>query len=288
MVTKTLTEFSSQKNAIISSIALQISRGNYDKAMHDAFKPSKLNINEIESILSSIEQKIRKIEIIVFTYFETEYDPNIIVNRTMPASVSMTPSKVIETEFVYDTNLLKNRIEFNTPELYKEQIDNNFRTFILTIASLYEVLVKLFETLLKKIVLYDGERHPYQSIPFKTFLLNWDKLVDLGYRKNDEFYMLASSHRAYLDKYLNQINSLRNSFIHGYNDNIIIDTASSQYIVKVFDANNFPNSSGFGISTELILNTFVQNILSNSVSITSNFLNLFASKISHHMRKLPI
>lgn len=288
MVKKMLTEFSSQKNAIISNVAIQISRGNYDQAMHDAFKPSKLNINEIESILSSIEQKIRKIEIIVFTYFETEYDSNIIVNRTMPTSVSMVPSKVIETEFVYGTNVIKNRIEFNTPELYKDQIDNNFQTFILTVASLYEVLVKLFETLLKKIVLYDGERLPYQSIPLKTFLLNWDKLVDLGYRKNDEFYILVSGHRIYLDKYLNQINSLRNRYIHGYTDNTLIDISSNEYIVKNHDPVNFPNTPGTSISTDLILKTFVNTVLLNSTLITTEFLNLFASKIGHHNRKLPI
>ena len=207
MVRESLSDFSVQKNAIVYAIGNKISNGLYEQTLHDSFKPSKFNITDIENIISSIESKLRKAEIIYFTYFSSEYERSIIVND------SMTSNKIIETEFFYSTNVLKNRIEINDSKLYKEYIDTNFQTFILTISSIYEVLVKLIETLLKKIVLYDGNRVPYQSITLKLFILNWDKLVDLRYRKNDDFYNWIITHRQFLDKYLETINRLFYSWL---------------------------------------------------------------------------
>ena len=126
------------------------------------------NIEEIELIISSIENKLRKIEIIYYSYFDSEYDPSIIVNNSMPLVGGLITNKVIETEFYYATNILKNRININTPELYKEFIDTNFRSMILMTASLYESIVKLTETLIKKIVLYDGKNLPSKSILLKV------------------------------------------------------------------------------------------------------------------------
>src|SRR5690606_30631877 len=209
-----------------------------------------------------------------------EYDASIIVNDSMPLVSGTVTNKVIETEFDFGTNILKDRIDINTPFLYKELIDTKFQSLILVTASLYEVLVKLCETLLKKIVLYDGERSPYQSIPMKTFILNWDKLVDLGYRKNDDFYICFSGHRAFINKYLGQINSLRNRFIHGYSINLKIDTSHNEYVVNNLDQTNFPIVAGGGIITELILNNFANAILSNTHAMTIDMLNLFAKKLS--------
>lgn len=287
MVTKTLTDFSSQKNAIVSAVGNKITRGLYDNNLHDSFKPSKFDIKDIELIISSIETKLRKIEVIYYTFFDTEYDPNIIVNNSMPVVGGMITNKIIETEFDFGTNILKNRIDVNTPFLYKEMIDTNFQSLILVTASLYEVLVKLCETLLKKIVIYDGEKSPYQSIPLKTFILNWDKLVDLGYRKNDEFYICFSGHRSFINSYLGQINTLRNRFVHGYSMNVKIDTFHNEYVVTNYDEKNFSLVAGRGIITELILNNFANAILINTYALTTDLLNLFNTKLTR-ATKIPM
>ena len=60
----------------------------------------------------------------------------------MPLVGGTTTNKIIETEFDFGTNILKNRISINTPVLYKEMINTEFQLFILSTASLYEVLVK--------------------------------------------------------------------------------------------------------------------------------------------------
>lgn len=197
-------------------------------------------------------------------------------------------NKVIETEFDFGTNVLINRIDINDPFLYKELIDTNFQTLILATASLYEVLVKLCETLLKKIVIYDGVRSPYQSIPMNLFILNWDKLVDLGYRKNDDFYICFSTYRTFIDKYLKQINSLRNRFIHGYSINLEVNTAHNEYMVINYDESNFPLVSGGGIIPELVLKNFANAVLANTHSLTIDILDLFVRKLSRGGTKLPM
>ncbi len=206
----------------------------------------------------------------------------------MPTVGSIMTNKIIETEFYFGTYILKNRIDINDPLLYKELIDTNFQHLILTIASLYEVLVKLCETLLKKIVIYDGIKSPYLSIHLKLFILNWDKLVDLGYRKNDDFYNCFSSHRTFLNKYLIQVNSLRNRFIHGYSVNLEVNASHSEYVVSNHDTTNFPNVSGGGIIPELVLSNFVSHIVTNSKALTIDILNLFKMKLDHHKTKVPM
>ena len=280
-------DFSTQKNAIITSIGNKIDKGFYDQTLHDTFKPSKFNIDDLELIITSIENKLRKIEMIYFTYFDSEYDSDIIVNNIMPLAGCITTNKIIETEFDFGTNILKSRIDINTPFLYNEVINAKFQSFILSTASLYEVLVKLCETLLKKIVLYDGERIPYQSIPLKTFVLNWDKLVDLGYRENDDFYICFSNHRTFINKYLYQINLLRNRIIHGYSINLEINTIHGEYMVSNHDQKRFPPVGNGCIITELILNNFISDILVNTRNLTTDILNLFVLKLSRST-KIPM
>ena len=48
MVTKSLTDFSIQKNTIVKAVDKKVTNGLYDQSLHDSFKPSKFNIEEIE------------------------------------------------------------------------------------------------------------------------------------------------------------------------------------------------------------------------------------------------
>jgi len=285
MVNQTLTDFSIQKFKILLSINNKKAKGAYNQSLHDLFKnPSKhrININDIENIISAIEIKLRNIETIYYTYFDLEYDSSIIINN------SMSSNKIIETEFTFNTNIIKNRIEINDARIYKELIDTNFQTFILDIAALYEVLVKLNETLLKKIVLYDGEKLPYQSIPFKLFLMNWDKLVELGYRKNDDFYLCFFNHKIFIDKYLPLISSLRNKFIHGYSVNLEHDTTHNEYVIKNRDTTIFPILSDSRINSDLILSNFTKAIMTNTRLISTDIINLFERKLSYGATKIPM
>ena len=161
--------------------------GMFDQNLHDIFNKGsqskdKLRIDNIEQLIDMIELKLRNAEIIYHTYFDTEYDMNALINN------SLYLPKIIKTEFDFGTNVLRNTIEINNSNMYKETIHFNFQTFILTIASLYENLVRLIETLIKKSVVF-GDRNPHLSIHLKVLISYWDNLVELNYRKNDDFYI---------------------------------------------------------------------------------------------------
>jgi len=280
MVTRSLSDFSAQKSAIVTAIRSFIDTGNYEQSLHIAFKPSSFNIEHIELIIDSIEKRLRKIKIIYYTFYESEYEQSIIINNTFPTkNGSPVTKKTVETEFNYGTYVLKDHIIINDPRLYKELVDTNFQTLILTVSSLLELLVRLTETLIKKIVIYDGKRLPYSNVPLKLFILNWDKLVDLGYRNNDSFYRCFDNYKSTFFNYLDQINTLRNRFIHGYSVNLETNKTHNIYLVTNHDTNGFPLGAG-GINADLALDKFTQDVVTNVQSLTSDLLNLFVSELA--------
>ena len=201
----------------------------------------------------------------------------------------MVGTKLIKTEFSFGTRVLRNTIEIMDPNMYKESIHMNFQMFILTIASLYENLVRLIETLIKKRVVF-GDKNPHLSIHLKMLISYWDNLIELNYRGSDEFYSWLTSHRTYMDKYLSQINSLRNSFIHGYASNLYFDSALNDYVIKNYDpqsSGGFTQAHGNAVP-ELILNNFVEHVLTNSRNLIGDVLNIFQRKLSHHRTKVPM
>jgi len=288
MVREQLTDLTNQKNSIVTSIRIKQGNGLFIPSLHDIFNQGsankdKLKILDVQSIIESIEIKLREAEIILHTYFGIEYDKAIIIHN------SLIGQKVIEAEFNYGTRVIKKKIEIIDPNMYKEIIDVKFQLFILTIASLYENMVRLIETLIKKKVVF-GDRNPHQSIPLKTLISYWDNLIELDYRKSDDFYAWLILHRAYLDKYLAQINFLRNSFIHGYSINLEKNYIHNEYVIKNYDDSNsgFRPPVGGGLITELVINTFVAHVLNNTQLLTVSLLNLLKRKLSHHWTKLPI
>lgn len=282
MVSQQLSDYNTKKTLIVTKVASKISSNLFDENLHDSFRDSKLKIDDVELMINSIERRLRELEVIYYTHFGSEYDSSIIING------SLILDKIIETEFFYSTEIITNRITINSASLYKEIIDDNFRSFILTVASLYEVLVRLTETLTKKIVLYDGLRSPYQSIPLMTMLLNWDRLLDLDYRIPDTIYSCYQNHRLFLNKYLLQINNLRNRFIHGYSINLEKNILHNKYMVINHRLQEFPQVRNGGIITELVVNDFVKNILNNTQTLVTDILNGFVTELSVPNKEIPL
>ncbi|HPF10145.1 MAG TPA: hypothetical protein PLP62_01710 [Flavobacteriaceae bacterium] len=292
MVIEQLSDFTDQKDVIVSSLARKQANGLFDQGLHEIFNhrsngKDKLRIEDVQFIIESIELKLREAEIIYHTYFGTEYDNSIIVHN------SLTGNKLIEAEFNYGTRVIKKRIEIIDPGMYKESINMNFQLFVLSIASLYENLVRLIETLIKKRVVF-GEKNPHLSVHLKILIPYWDNLVQLGYRTNDEFYVWLNNYRQYFNKYLGTINRLRNSFIHGYSINLKVEHGT--YVVSNFEEIppgstsifGFQMPAGGGLIPELEVNNFVKDVLNESFQLTEELMNLLKRKISHHRTKVPI
>jgi len=58
-------------------------------------------------------------------------------------------------------------------------------------------------------------------------------------------------------------------------------------MVTNFDERNFPKLAGGAISTDLIVDNFVSELLSNTQNLTKDLLDLFALKLSR-ATKLPM
>lgn len=288
MVRETLTDYTTQKAAIVSALVIKQANGLFDQNLHDIFNrgtqsKDKLKIQDVQIIIETIELKLRNAEILNHTYFTSEFEKNILIHNTLIGT------KLIETEFSFGTRVLRNSIEIIDPNMYKEMIHMNFQLFILTIASLYENFARLIEILIKKKVVF-GDRNPHLSIHLKVLISYWDNLSELNYRGNDEYYTWLNSHRTYVDQYLSQINSLRNSFIHGYSINLHFDSVLNEYVIKNYDhkaSGGFPEPHGNAVP-ELILNDFVQHVLANSQNLIGDVLNIFQRKLSHHRTKVPM
>lgn len=292
MVREELIDFTIQKDKIISVLHTKQGNGLFKQELHDIFNngsrgKDKIRIQDIQFIIESIEIKLRKAEIIYHTYFGSEYKKDIIIHD------SLTGNKLIETEFNYGTRVIKNRIEIIDSKMYKETIDMNFQLFILTIASLYENIVRLIETLLKKIVVF-GDTNPHISVHLKILIPYWDNLIRLGYRNDDVFHAWLNIHRPFFNKYLGTINRLRNSFIHGYSTNLEIE--NNTYVVSTFEEIPLGSTSvygfnvpvGRGLIPELEVDTFLKGILEESTQLTKELMDLFRNKLSHHRTKIPM
>ncbi|NVK66284.1 MAG: hypothetical protein HWE22_16955 [Flavobacteriales bacterium] len=281
VIRKTLTDYSSSRVVITNATNRKIIQGKFDQNLHDIFKPSSLKIRDVEAVILAIERKLRSLETICYTFFDSEYDPSIIIHQTLSGG-----RKVIETEFNYSTRVIANKIEFDDSDSYEESIHVNFQTFILTVASLYENIVRLIETFLKKITVHGKTRNPHQSVPMGLLVEYWHNLVELSYRRNDDFYQCIVTHQTYLEKYLKQINTLRNLFIHGYSSKLLIQNGAL-YVDSV-DGNKFPLIAGGILPPELLVDKFVNHILVNSQALSEDFLILLERKLTHHMTKFPM
>lgn len=281
MVTIELSDFTTEKIALISIINSKRASGLLIPDLNHHFNDKAIyGFEEIEKIMDAIGTKLRKCEMIYHTYFDSTFDRNPLVNN------SLIGKKIIEVEFFFDTKITKNRIEIEGIEMYFEHISNAFQDFILLIASLLENLVRLIEILVKKIIVY-GDLNPHVSTHFKVLLSYWDNLVKLQYRKkNDPLYRWLSSNKPFFQKYLSQINSLRNRFIHGYGTNLYIDFNNLN--VTNLDNKAFRTVTPPVLIPDLTVESFTKDVLVNIQNSLKTFLTSAINQANGVKQKLPM
>jgi len=84
MVRETLTDYTTQKDAIVTALTIKQGNGMFDQNLHDIFNrgtesKDKLKIQDVQIIIETIELKLRKAEIICHTYFASEFEKNILI-----------------------------------------------------------------------------------------------------------------------------------------------------------------------------------------------------------------
>ena len=265
----TLSNFARQKNDLITLLATKTAASkiiNINKIFENKFSP---DVSNVISVLNAIEAKFKKCEAIYFQYFE-DADHNILSGSSSSLPVG------IDCTLIDGTSVVNCSFSVNDRFSYKEMVDGNFQTFILTVASMYENIVTLAEIFIKKVMVYI--KKPLSS-PLRDYIEYLKLMINLGYRENDRLNICMTTSDPFFTKYLEQINQLRNRFIHGFSLNLESDSFS--YYVVSLDNKFTPKSA------DLLLHVFTKEILDNTRTFIINLMTAIEQSGKHHRKTIP-
>ncbi|MGO4289876.1 hypothetical protein [Chitinophaga sp. RAB17] len=265
-----MSNFAAARNALLSVVNRKILSSKITTVNKDINKKLEIEINAFKSLLDGIEGKFRKCEMLYITYFEN-------IDHAVLSGNPATLPYLMDCTFIDGTATLRQVFECDDRLLYKEIIDMNFQSFILMISSIYECLVTLSEVMLKKVIIHGNK--PPQSSPLHDYRTFLKILISLGYRRNDELSTCINGFDAYFDGYLLTIYSLRNSFVHGYNQNLASDTLT--YKIIRFE-------SHFAATSPLLnVDVFTKEVLDRSRDFINSLYGTLARASSHYRKSLP-
>ncbi|MGO4710399.1 hypothetical protein AB4Y90_15110 [Chryseobacterium sp. 2TAF14] len=220
---------------------------------------------ELQELLNAINERLRKLQIIHYSYFE---DLN---EQIISGNISFLPFEK-NYEFFFNTNNFTKSISINTPFFYKEIINNEFQTFILTTATIFENIVRLTEILTKKVVIYKTNAK-LLSIPLGTYVDFLKSLLRLDYRSATPFVNCFNNHDDFLNTYLETVNLLRNSFIHGYKSQLELNPVSRRYMILKF-------GEGLTISMpQAEVKLFTADLVERLIAFVKDLLDVLISEV---------
>lgn len=274
VISKSILDISAEKSKLLYHLAVKKSAGKVSPANQGI--DSNLSIDNIHVILDAIEWKLRKCQMLYYTFFEG------IDHSVLSGSGLLISGKIIEAEFSYGTQVIKSKLEINDMPSYKELIDSNFQVFILIHSSLLENIVRLTEIVLKKIIIHSA-RNPPLSAPYSMLVEYWDHLVALQYKKRDDFYNCTQRYNPFFNKYLKILSALRNRAIHGYTNYLTTD-GTFYRITNQLDQQGFPASTNM----ELVVDNFTKKVLDETIAFTKELLEIMIKKAKHHKQLIPM
>ena len=266
---RTLSNFARQKNDLITLLATKTSEAKVtamNKNIENKFSPDAVNVT---SVLNAIEAKFKKCEAIYYEYFE-DADHNVLSgsSSSLPFGIDCT--------LIDGASVVNCSFSVNDRYSYKEIVDGNFQTFILTVASMYENMVTLAEIFIRKVIVYI--KRPLSS-PLRDYIEYLKLMISLGYRENDRLNSCMTTSEPFFTKYLEQINQLRNRFIHGSSLNLESD--SFNYYVTSLVHELTPRTA------DLLLHIFTKDILDNTRDFIINLMKALEQSGKHHRKTIP-
>jgi len=281
MITEAIVDISANRNALMAEVDNKIN-GNLLSLLNDDFHdnklyPIKINRTEINNLLNGIDARLRHMHELKIQFFDT-LDHDFICGTSAlteyGANCTFTlPGTVINREF-----------KTTDPSGYFEVTHTAFQDFILTVSSLLENLVRLNEMLIRKVILNSLKRAATPgNETFELYLDFLQALVKLHYRTNDDLHICMGNFDTFFKRYLKPLYKLRGSFIHGYNQNLVIDAANGICVIRRID-NSFDTFS----NTEVMLDQFSEHIFDNVRNLTIDLLNCLTNKISDPAAHIPI
>jgi hypothetical protein len=220
LVNENIVDISTHTNALVVEIDKKIN-GSLLSLLNDDFHhkhyPVSINRAEIGYILDGIDARLRHSHELKLQFFDT-LDHDLIsgiapITRFSTHCTFTFPGTVINREFS-----VTDRIG------YLSVVHTAFQDFILTTSSLLENLVRLSETLVRKVIVNSPKRKAQACTEtLQLYLEILQVLVKLEYRPKDDLHACLFNFSIFFEKYLIPLYKLRGSFIHGYRQNLIID-----------------------------------------------------------------
>ena len=260
-----LVDFSDKNSELLQAVYHHESNStitNTNSRFHNDYRIN--TFPDIEDLLSAINQRIRKLQIIHYSYFADLNEEALAGNRAkLPFEANY--------QLYYSTNNFLSSISINTGTFYREIIDSQFQTFILAAAAVFENVVRLVERLTKKVILhYTGKKPP--SIHFSIYLNYLESLIELNYRSINPFVQCFRNHDSFLRTYVGNVNSLRNSYIHGYKGNLLLN--STRYLISMLE-NPLTNSS-----PQAEVKIFTEDFTDRIIGFFTELLNTLTAEVS--------
>ncbi|MES1221908.1 MAG: hypothetical protein ABUT20_40800 [Bacteroidota bacterium] len=262
----TLNDLKSLIDPLLAVVQQKIS-SNLVTQLNERFD-NKLKINYVvlNTLLHSIDCKIRKSEILYLTFLR-EVNHDVLCSSPFPESL------LVRKTFTFSTSTMISTFEIDDRDMYVELIEMNFQSFILTISSVLDNIVKLKDILIAKVLIHKKNGSTFLATPLDLYLDYFESLLELKYRQKDSLFHILDKHKTFCNDYLDTIKNLRNRYIHGSSTLleprngrfIIIDpnigTDSPQAAVDVFAGNTLDNIKLFIVD----LFTMLQAVISDPV-----------------------
>ena len=268
-----LADFTAETNKLLTIVNRKIVARKVTTLNEGFDSTLKVDLAALRIVVETILTRIRKAETIYYTYLE-DVDHSLIAGTTFNLPLR------IEIELEYKGAFTKFDVSVDDRAMYKEMIDNYFHHYILVFAAIYENIVRLCEVLVKKVIVHLPKQKPI-STPLVHYIGFFDLLNDLGYRRNDQLTICINNHAVYLKKYLEVINNLRNSYIHGFKSYLASDGANYRMVHD--RAEQLFGSA----SPDLNIDLFSYQILHNTKLFFEDLLKALQNKIQHPSKILP-
>lgn len=245
---RSLVSFSTERNQLFTHISDK-QTSNLISSMNSDFDDRiKMEPAHVERLLAAVEAKFKRCQTLYFVYFETAQH-SILCNDTTTLPLS------VDCEIEDATIITRHSFRVENPIAYREMINYNFQTFVITLASLYENLVALSEVFVKKVIVF--VKNKPVSTPLRDYIDFHRKLMLLGYRSSDHLSTCLTNSDPFLSKYLTHITMLRNRFMHGYSINI--EMSGTEYMIE-----NLNSGTLSARSTDLLIDRYTKEVLEKS------------------------
>ncbi len=274
VIKQELTDLRGLIDPLLTDVQTKIRTGIISTVNSDMNGDLKIDLATLKSLLRAIDCKIRKCEMIYYSYLYK-------VDHGALCGSPFSEDHAVSIELIYNTSVIKSTIILSDRDVYTELIDMNFQTFILTLASLFENLVRLKEILVKRVIIrrLQGKHEPTPLDIYFEYLKN---LVKLGYRQEDSYFLCIQPHLPFFDKYLKTILVLRNRYIHGF-QSLLGPNSENYVIIETYKESPFnPNSP------ELAVDAFSEMALVKSTRFIKDLLGFLKKAIGEDGVALPL